>query len=240
MKYELGIVIPIQENSNLDKFLTDISLVLIKNSINATITIVASDLRFHLAVSEYENLQKRYLLNLNCITSVHSDMGYGRLIRLGIANTLAKYILVIFPNQAMDPNQIPELLVRCRSGSTLVNRFSSTLENQNLRLAKIMQVLFRQITTISIGRHMPTDSTYAFRIFDKSVYEYLAISGNSWDMLAEQTVKTVLAKSRVENLDSKSLEIPSSKVKFSYFGNFWGYSRIVLRGFLHRTKVPWF
>jgi hypothetical protein len=242
MNQELGIVIPLQEKSDLSEFLTDIALVLIRNSINSTVTIVASDSIFHLNADEYESLRKKYLLNLNCITSVSGRTGYGRLIRLGIANTQATYIAVLLPNQAMNAYQIPDLLSRCRSGADLVivNRFSPSSKEYSSAFSKNLQRLFRVLTRISIGIRMPEDSTFAYRMFNKSLYEYIAVSGNSWDMLAEQTVKTLLSKSKVESLDSRSEHNPTSGIKFSYLRNIWSYSRVISRGILHRMKVPWF
>ena len=242
MNYELGVVIPIQEKVELSDFLTNISLILIKNSINTSVTLVASDPTFHLDVSDYDNIQKKYLLNLKCITTKNQLPGYGRLIRLGIANTSAKYILVTLPNQGMNADQIPEMLTRCRSGVDLVivNRFSGGGKASGLKFANRIQILFQIVTSFAIVSRMPKDSTFAFRMFDKSIYEYLAVSGNSWDMMAEQTIKTILSKSNVENIDSRSMLSPNSTVKFSYISNIWSYSRVITRGFLHRINIPWF
>lgn len=242
MTVELGIVVPLLEkNANLEKFLEDLALVLIKNSINSEVTIVASDRDFHLGIEKYDVLHKKYLMNLKCLTRGTSKKEYGRIFRIGIANLDARFVALITPDGSCDLNLIPKLLNNSRAGSTLtiVNRFSGTKQERRFGQLKFIQMIFRTIASTLIGKKLPVDSTFAYRMFLKSHYEYLAVSGNSWDMLAEQTLKTLLSNEAVQNVDGFFIT-PNSKIRFSYAGNVWHYLRVVVRGSMHRLGIPWY
>ncbi len=242
MRAELGIVIPLREHiSNFESFLKEIALVLIKNSINSEITIVAVEESYHLSAAQYEILSKKYMLNLKCFTLKNNSTGYGRVIRSGISQSDSRYVVVIPPDGTAEVNLIPDLLLSCRNGSslTIINRYSISTKLSKFNIPYLSQSLFRIATGIFIGKKLPQDSTFANRMFLKSSFEYLAISGNSWDMFAEHTIKTLLAGDKVCNLNGTN-RIPSSRLKFSYARNSWSYLRIVVRGTLHRLGLPWF
>ncbi len=242
MTVELGIVVPLLEsNDDLEKFLEDLALVLIKNSINAEVVIIASNEAFHLSETRYENLHKKLLMNIKCLTMQTQRNGHGRIFRVGIANLDARYVVLMSPDASIESNLIPQLLNQCRSGSalTIVNRFGDVSNSSKARRQRLIQNIFRSIVGQLIGKKLPKDATFSYRMFLKSHYEYLAVSGNSWDMLAEQTIKTLLSGEIVNNIDGKHLT-SNSKIRFSYFGNFWSYLRVMIRGSMHRIGFPWF
>jgi hypothetical protein len=242
MTVELGIVVPLLElNPSLDKFLEELALVLIKNSINAEVVIIASKDTFHLPEEQYENLHKKFLMNLKCLTMQTQKNGYGRIFRIGIANLDARYVGLITPDDSNDSSLIPILLNECRAGSTLtiVNRFGGVSNSHKANRKKLIQNIFRSIAGSLIGKKLPMDSTFTYRMFLKSHYEYLAVSGNSWDMLAEQTIKTLLSEEVVKNVGGTYV-VPNTEVRFSYLGNFWSYCRVLIRGSMHRFGFPWY
>jgi hypothetical protein len=133
------------------------------------------------------------------------------------------------------------MLNSCRNGSalTIVNRFSRVNVTDKPKSDEIMQSIFRKITEFIIGGSLPIDSTFSLRIFLKSTYECLSVSGNSWDVFSEQTVKTVLSGEKVTNIDGfQGAELKS--FKFSYTKNIWGYLRVAIRALLHRLGLSWF
>jgi hypothetical protein len=242
MTVELGIVVPLLEkNESLETFLEELALTLIRNSINTEVVIVSRSDDFHLSISDYQRLQKKYLMNLKCLTIDASTNNYGRIFRAGIANLDSRYVVLVTPDGTCDLSLLPALLAKCRSGSTLVivNRFDNKKSMSGYSQTYYMQKLFRMIGNAFTNANLPEDSTFAYRMFVKSHYEYLAVSGNSWDMLAEQTLKTLLSRERVDSFNGTYLS-PITDVRFSYFGNLWSYVRVLVRSFLHRLGIPWF
>ncbi len=242
MTAELGIVIPVLEaNSKLYDFLQQLALVMIKNSINAEVAVISVDSAFHLEVDKYRTLHERYLLNLKCLTTKNPALQYGRAIRIGVSNLDCRFIVVVTPDGSCDMNLIPKLLNSCRNGSalTIANRFDLSNVKPAPALSRITQKLFRNVTSLLVGLRLPQDSTFVYRAFPKSYFDYFAISGNGWDMLAEQSIKTLLSGESIVNIPNQYFK-SDSKVKFSYSRNSFGYIRIVMRGLLHRLGLPWF
>ena len=88
---------------------------------------------------------------------------------------------------------------------------------------------------------MPKDITNSARMFDKNFFDALAISGNNWDMLAEQTIKCSLVKAKIETIDVHISDFKTkndSQVPFAEA--FLGICRLVPRTLMHKRIIPWF
>ncbi len=239
MSKELGIVIPVVgATANFHNFLLDLSNVLIRNSIEARIVVIANSESLHLPREEYQKLQSQNLLDLICYTSKVDGNGYGRLIRLGIAQLNTKFILIALPDGTAELNLVSKLLDSVRQGADLavVNRYSKN----NPKVTPIFQRIFSYSLNWLLPEKLPQDSTYAFRIFDKALYESLAVSGTSWDFFAEQTVKTILCKGIISPIDGNFIENNNSSLRFRLMPDALGYGRVLVRTLFHRLGLPWF
>jgi hypothetical protein len=239
MSKELGIVIPIVgPTANFQEFLHDLSYVLIRNSIEARIVVVANSEELHLRREEYQILQSENLLDLTCFTSDVDGNGYGRLIRLGIAQLNNKSILIALPDGTAELELVPKLINSVRQGADLaiVNRYSQ----ENSKGTPIFQRIFSYSLNWLLPGKLPQDSTYAFRMFDKALYESLAVSGTSWDFFAEQSVKTILCKGAITSIDGKFRQSNDSSLRFKLLPDGFGYVRVLVRTLFHRLGIPWF
>jgi len=246
MRTELTIVVPLLgANRELDQELERLGQSLIKFSISAEVVIVATSDRFHLEFEKYEEISSKSLLKIRAITSEShvGKNGLGQLLRLGNALADSRYVFFLILEGKYDPDFLPRALTACRRGSPLViaNRF----HKQNQEISGARQSFFQQKTFRNLFRIfrilLPQDSTNSTRLFDKRIFDALAISGNGWDMLAEQTIKTQLVGEKIDVIDSN---IPT----FTREGDFklptldlvFGLLRLSIRSLFHKLSLPWF
>jgi hypothetical protein len=246
MKTELTVVIPVlNSNQHLIADLRQLGQSLIKSSISTEVVIVASSDSLHLTNDQYEEICAKTLLKIRAVTSVpnNNSKSLGRLLRIGNSLADSKYVFFLIPEGKYDSNFLPKALNSCRDGAALViaNRIHDG--NTNITGAKVafaQQRLFSWALRI-FGIKLPPDSTNSTRLFEKHFFDALAISGNGWDMLAEQTVKTLLTNGRVETID---VLIPTFDLvgdyKVSFGDRIFGVTRITIRTLLHKIRIPWF
>jgi hypothetical protein len=78
-------------------------------------------------------------------------------------------------------------------------------------------------------------------MFDKYIFDALAISGNSWDMLAELTVKCVLAEVKIDSIEVNIKNFKTENdFQIGFLEAFLGLTRLLPRSLLHKSKIPWF
>ena len=168
----------------------------------------------------------------------------GRLLRLGTSISESRFILYLIPEGKFDSQFIPKGLNLLRSGSSLVLGNRLHLQNKGNHGAgsvfakqRLMRTLFRTIGVVAL----PLDFTNSSRMFDKFTFDALAISGNKWDMLAEQTIKCSLAKTRIDSIDVQVKDFQTEndfQVKLSEA--FLGLARLIPRTMMHKFNIPWF
>jgi hypothetical protein len=246
MKTELTVVIPvIDNNQHLVADLSKLGQSLIKSSISTEVVIVASSDSLHLTYNQYEDISAKSLLKIRAVTSVpnKNSKSLGRLLRLGNSLADSKYVFFLVPEGKYDSNFLPKALNSCRDGAELVIANRINEGNAHIAGAKVaftQQKLFSSVLRF-FGLHLPLDSTNSTRLFEKHFFDALAISGNGWDMLAEQTIKTLLIKGRLMTID---VLIPTFNLagdyKVSLGGRFFGVTRITVRTLLHKIRIPWF
>jgi len=246
MRTELTIVVPvIDSNKHLLVELSQVGQSLIKSSISAEIVIISSTDSLHLHQHEYEALSTRSLLRIRAFTStqVKGQKRLGQLLRLGSSLADSRFVFFLIPEGKFDSTFLAKALSCCRSGSALViaNRFNtSNLNKYGARKAFAQQAIFRNIFRV-FGLHLPPDITNSTRMFDKRVFDALAISGVGWDMLAEHTIKTKLINESIHVIEA---EIPSFKrigdFRISLHKRFFGITRIATRTILHKLGLLWY
>ena len=124
----------------------------------------------------------------------------------------------------------------------LANRFNDlNIGIHGHRTIYFKQRILRRLFTLIGVRGLPKDFTNSARMFDKNFFDALAISGNSWDMLAEQTIKCSLIDAKIESIDVRVNDFKTEndfQVQFSEA--FLGMCRLVPRTLMHNRFIPWF
>lgn len=235
---ELGIIVPFIGKSNYrEQFLEELANVLIRNSISSRVIVIADSDTAHLSVEAYESLERSKLLDLHAIT-LRKNTGYGRLIRIGSAQLNTQFALIAFPDGSAQIDLIPKMLneVRQDANLVLINRFSSGHQNS----AYFLQLIFRAFTRILTGVKLPEDSTYGFRMYEKAVFDTLAVSGTRWDFFAEQTLKFCLANANIKVIAGEYQASTARSVKLHFIKDGMGYTRVIARTALHRLGLKWY
>jgi hypothetical protein len=245
MSSELTIVIPIlSKNPRLESELIAISQALIRFSINAELVLVSNRPEFQLDSEKYQEISSPTLLKLRAIVTNDPSAKLGRLLRLGTSISDSRFVLYLLPEGKFDLQFLPKGLSLLRSGSSLViaNRFhAENKANHGARSVFAKQRFLRLLFRIIGIRNLPEDFTNSSRMFDKYIFDALAISGNKWDMFAEQTIKCVLAKATIESIE---VEIKDFKTGHDFQIGFLealvGLTRLLPRSIMHKSKIPWF
>jgi hypothetical protein len=166
---------------------------------------------------------------------------YGALARFGLAYSQSRYAVLVSPYGEDDLTIIASMLNKARKGAQIVqaSRYASPDEPKNVQLRfRLYQTIYRAMIRLFLGLGI-SDSTYAFKLFDRVYIQALGLSQNGYGISAEITLKGLLAGGKVEYIDSTV----SSARKISDFGLFkdgYGYLILLVRGFLHRVGVLWF
>ena len=245
MSSELTIVIPIlRKNQLLESELAKISQALIRFSINAEVILVSNNVEFHLNPEKYKEISAPTLLKLRAIVTPDSSAKLGRLLRLGTSISDSRFVLYLLPEGKFDSQFLPEGLNLLRSGTSLVlaNRFHDhNKANHGAASIFTKQKFLRSLFSIIGVRNLPKDFTNSSRMFDKYIFDALAISGNNWDMLAELTIKCVLAKTKIESIE---VEVKDFKIEndfqITFLEAFLGIMRLLPRALMHKSKISWF
>lgn len=246
MKTELTIVVPLMKsNHHLSNELELLGQSLIKFSISAEMVIIAASDRLHLTNLQYEEISSKSLVRVKAITAESNEkkIRLGRLLRLGNSLAESRFVFFLIPEGKYDFSFLPSALIACRRGTPLViaNRFHE-LNKKSLGASK---AFFQQkILRILLGLvriSLPVDVTNSTRLFDKRVFDALAISGNGWDMLAEQTIKTSMVGEKLETID---VVIPTFQneddFQLSVLERLFGVLRLLIRSVFHKIGLPWF
>ena len=245
MSMELTIIIPVlKKNTGLELELTELCLSLIKSSINAEIIVISHKEVLHLDSNKYQAISSPTLQKLRAVVTDDQSAKLGRLLRIGTSISDSRFVLYLMPQDKFDAQFLPKALNLMRSGCALVlaNRFHDlNIGIHGYRSTFFKQRILRRLFTLIGVRDMPKDITNSARMFDKNFFDALAISGNNWDMLAEQTIKCSLVKAKIETIDVHISDFKTkndSQVPFAEA--FLGICRLVPRTLMHKRIIPWF
>lgn len=245
MSVELTIVIPVlRENKRLELELKELCLSLIKSSINAEIIVISHKEELHLDSNQYQTITSPTLQKLRAVVTDDHSAKLGRLLRIGTSISDSKFVLYLIPEGKFDTQFLPKALNLVRAGNALVlaNRFNDlNIGIHGHRSIFFQQRILRKIFSLIGVRDLPKDFTNSARMFDKNFFDALAISGNNWDMLAEQTVKSCLVDAKIESIDVRINDFKMEndfQVQFSEA--LLGMCRLVPRTLMHNRFIPWY
>ena len=245
MSVELTIIIPVlKETKRLELELTELCLTLVKSSINAEIIVISNKEELHLGSNKYQEISSPTIQKLRAVVTDDQSAKLGRLLRIGTSISESRFVLYLVPEGKFDEQFLPKALNLLRSGYALViaNRFHNLnigIHGSHSVFSK--QRVLRRLFSLAGVRNLPKDFTNSARMFDKKFFDALAISGNKWDMLAEQTVKCCLVEAKIETIDAIINDFKTENdFQVSFAEAFFGICRLLPRTLMHKRIIPWF
>ena len=245
MSVELTIIIPVlKENKRLELELIELCLSLIRSSINAEIIVISHKESLHLDSNKYQTITSPTLQKLRAVVTDDHSAKLGRLLRIGTSISDSRFVLYLIPEGKFDTQFLSNALNLLRAGYVLVlaNRFHErNIGIHGHRSIYFKQRILRRLFSLIGVKNLPKDFTNSSRMFDKNFFDALAISGNNWDMLVEQTVKCSLVKAKIETIDVRINDFKMEndfQVQFS--DAFLGMCRLVPRTLMHNRFIPWY
>jgi hypothetical protein len=170
-----------------------------------------------------------------------SVRNYGTLVRFGMAYSHSQYVVLLSSSGEDDLSKIRDMQAALRQGAQ-VAQATRYLHPEDARqvawLFRGYQALYRFSIRVLLGLTV-SDSTYAFKMFNRVFIQSLGINRNGFSLCPEITVKSLLAGGQVVYIPSSLRPVPGTST-FSLSREGIGYFLVVFRGFLHRCGLLWF
>ena len=239
--YELSVVVPcLSSQKALPEFFDALAGVLMKNPTDVDVVVVA-----HKTPEDPQTciayVQSRYpWLRFTFLQRKGGSCGYGALARFGIAYSSSRYVALVSPYNEDDVGILLKMLDEVRRGAQLVQatRFA---QNDSARVPwkfRVYQSIYRFMVRLLTQKDI-TDSTYAYKLFDRTFVQALGLTQNGYSVCPEITLKSVLADGNVAYVPTQAKTSPLNKY-FSLVKEGFGYARVLARAALHRVGLSWF
>ena len=166
---------------------------------------------------------------------------YGALVRFGVAHSTSRYVALVSSHGEDDLSVLPSMLTSIRQGFQLVQatRYSTESSSKNISfIYRFYQLLYHWAVFLLIGYKI-SDSTYAFKMFDKLFIQSLGMTRNRFSICPEITIKSLLAGGKVKYIAS-SMKQHVGITDFKLYREGLGYFMVVMRACLHRIGLLWF
>ncbi len=239
---ELSIIVPcLASVDGLPEFMDELAEYLMENPGDVE-TIIVTNKSLHQNISIADYVKKKYpWLKFRMLQKIGLSNSYGAIARLGIAYSTSRYAVLVSPYGEDDISLIGKMLSLIRKGAQVVQatRFTLPEDSQTVQLRfRIYQYFYRYFTKILLG-HNISDSTYAFKMFDRVFIQAVGLTQTVRSISPEITLKGLLAGGKVEYLPAgvRPKQIGS---KFKLHKDGFGYVWLLIRGFGHRIGIKWF
>lgn len=239
---ELSIIIPcISTADRVPQFLDALAIHLTENPVDVDCIIVT-----HEQVRQPETIlvyaRRHYpWLQIEVVQRRGLRRSFGTLARLGIAHSASRYVVLVSPHGEDDVSIIPQMLQKIRQGAQVVQatRYAdkSVASTVPFRF-RMYQYVYRFLTRWFLGFSI-TDSTYGFKMFDRTFVQALGLTQNGYSICPEITLKGLLAGGRVEYISCK-VQSGSLNTDFKLHRDGFGYFWLIVRGTYHRIGILWF
>jgi len=239
---ELSIIIPcLSSVEMLPQFIDELLVSLMSNPSDVDVILVANG-----GVSGISHIvhyvHKNYpWLKFEVFQRKNSSKNYGALVRLGLAYSTSRYAVLVSPYREDDVTLIFSMLNKIRTGCQVVQatRYAYPKDTKRVQLRfRVYQFVYRSLTRILLAFQI-SDSTYAFKMFDRLFIQALGLTQNGYSICPEIALKTLLAGGRVEYISSK-YETAAINKDFKLLKEGFGYFWLLIRGFGHRIGIAWF
>ena len=181
-------------------------------------------------------------LNIRTFRRPQPRRGYGAIVRHGVACAHGTFCVPV-SGDGVDPvSIIPDMLGQARAGADLVqcSRYHRQDDARTIPWSyKSLQYGWRFLIRLITGQRFP-DSTYAFKVFRRVNAISLGITSNGFSIGPEIFFKNYLAGGRIAYINSPQGTRRHGKSKFFFRREFFGFSYVMIRVFLHRIGVLWF
>ena len=240
---ELSIIVPcLASVDELPEFMDELAAYLMGNPSDIETVIVTHE-KHHSNESIADYVKKKYpWLKFRMLQKFGTSISYGALTRLGLAYSTSRYAVLVSPYGEDNIGIINKMLGIIRKGAQViqVTRYALPEDTETVQVRfRIYQYIYRFFTRILLG-HAISDSTYAFKMFDRIFMQSIGLTQNGRSISPEITIKAILAGGKVEYLPSgvRPRQIGS---RFKLHKDGLGYIWLLIRGLGHRIKLfPWF
>ena len=226
----------------LPNFIDSLSTYLMSNPGDIEIILVTNENHNSLiSVSKY--VKERYpWLKFRMLQKKGPSNPIGAMIRFGIAFSTSKYVVLISPYGEDDIGIINNMLLLIRNGSQLVQvtRYSNQSDSGSVELIfRLYQTVYQTLAWLFLGLQS-SDFTYGYKMFDRVFVQSVGLTQNSFAISPEVTIKTLLAKGKIEYLPS-AVKTSTIGGKFKLYKDGPGYLWLIVRGLMHRAGlINWF
>lgn len=240
---ELSIIVPcFNESYHLSNLLPELSRVCSEANLSVE-TVILDDFIDEHTPSIGEALQPQYPeLRIKVLRRKLSRRGYGAVIRYGLGHAVGKYALCIDVN-GIDPlHLIPDLVAQAREGYQLVqcSRYLDPEDTKAIsRRYRLYQGIYRSMVKTTIGENL-TDSTYAFKLFDRTYAMGLGLTSNRFNFSPEMTLKMLLDGAQIGSIPGSHGRFGRGRPRFRLISEMWGFLYVLARASLHRIGILWF
>jgi glycosyltransferase involved in cell wall biosynthesis len=241
---ELSIIIPVLSNfEKVQAFIDTLGKYLMANPGDIDIIVVVDQ-----TVQNPESLiaytkKKDPWLRLRVLQrfGVGSIHNYGALVRFGMAYSTSKYVVLVSPHGEDDLSILSTMLAKVRKDCQVVQatRYAHPADAKNVGLVyRAYQSIYRLATRVFLGLES-SDSTYAYKMFDRVFIQAIGVTRNRFSVCPEITIKSLLAGGKVEYVSSTVKRVEGIH-DFKLVKEGVGYILLIVRGFLHRLGILWF
>ena len=238
---ELSIIIPcISSIDLLQDFMDELAVYLMANPSDVDVIVVANENVQHTGRLVHHVRTKYPWLKFEIVLRKGGVRKFGALARFGIACSMSRYAVLVSPHGEDDISLINPMLSTIRKGYQViqVNRYARDVDIKRIALrARVYQVVYRALTKALLGYKI-SDSTYHFKMFDRVFIQAIGLNQNGYAICPEITLKTLLARGRVEYISSATKSVINKDFKLRREG--LGYLWLLVRGAFHRIGVHWF
>lgn len=239
---DLSIVIPCTRSAaNVPAFLDELAEYLMANPSDTDVIIVVQEGDVH-SDAVIAHIRDRYpWMQWELLERIGSARRFGALARFGIAWSTSRYIALVSPYGEDDLAALPKMLVELRKGAQVAQatRYTSADDAAKVsRRFRIYQRVYRVCIHFLLGRAI-TDSTYAYKMFDRVYLTALGLTQNGYALCPEITLKGVLGGGRVAYVPTAP-QPTRAHGDFSLLRDGPAYAWLLVRGSAHRFGVPWF
>jgi glycosyltransferase involved in cell wall biosynthesis len=240
----LSVIIPcLDEEENVEGVLQDVTAMLLDSGLNYEVIVVddqSSDATLHRAerwTNEHPDL------NVRVIYKELHRRGYGAAVKYGLAFAKGEYAIFVSADLVDPINLIPQMYSELQNGCDVV-QVSRYLEKANSSTIpfsyKFFQFFYRLGVRVALGKNIP-DSTYAFKMFQRSKILAMGVVSNRFNISPEIMFKSILGGLKVQFISGSQGVRVGGVSKFKFHKEGIGFGMCLIRSWLHRHQlIFWF
>ncbi len=245
-EYDLSIIVPcLNEEENICQVLKALLDIVGKIENCRTEILVIddkSDDKTYETAQQYIK-QKRLGDQVRLIRREMHRRGYGAVVRHGVAHAHGRYAIFVSADMVDPIEHLPAFYKLMEEGADLVqcSRYQNEGDTDTIPFSyKFWQFFYRRMVRGILGTNL-TDTTYAFKMFRRCDMLAMGLAQNRFSISPEITFKTILSGGKIKSFAAPQGTRVYGISKFRFSKEFFGYSYVLLRALLHRTRLAfWF